>query len=67
MWQTLDEQFQATVLFLLSTGRKDASPFPLLPSAANRVRVDKPIETRSGVFRNPWERQDPGDFYQPHC
>lgn len=67
VWQTLDEQFEAMVLFLLSAGRKDASPFPLLPSARNRVRVDGPIATRSGVFRDPWERKELRGHYRPHC
>ena len=54
----LDSQKEELTEFLLSDTTPAHCPLPILPSEANRERVDpeQAIET-TGIYRDPWERQ----------
>ena len=55
----LDSQIQELTDFLLSeTTPPQHCPLPILPSEANRQRVDpEQAIKKTGVYRDPWERR----------
>lgn len=72
VWQLLDDQQERLVGFLTSDaspsdddgpGRQAGGPLPLMPSRANRVRVDPSDAVQvHKIYRDAWERGEPPEL-----